>query len=619
MTPPSVAHLRHPPGTSMPKPRSLPRTSRASLPPVAAWLAPLVGASILAVGACGVGPPPSPMRVTTYASAAPSPPPAAPPRTLSIVSINDLHGRIEALPLFAGYVANVRAARAADGGGVLVLDGGDMFQGTLESNLGEGAAVVDGYAPIGFAAAAVGNHEFDFGPVGPSATPTAPGDHPRGALFARAASANFPFLTANLRTRDGGLPLRAENLRGTHTVEVAGAEVGIVGLTTADVLHTTISANVADLEVIPLAEAVQREAAQLRKQGVDLVVVVAHAGGRCAHFTGTVESDECTPGAEAFALARALPPGTIDALVAGHTHAGVAHVVNGVPIIEAFSYGTHLARVDLVLEGQPPRVRKATPIPPRELCPGQPKDPAWASCEPGTYEGRPIERDPRVAAAIAPHLAKAAGKKAEALGVTVDGVVKSAYATESPLGNLVADLLLASRPDAHVALMNGGGLRTDLEPGELTYGQLFQAFPFDNRLGSAKVKVKDLAAILARNLAMKSSMLTIGGATATARCKAGVLEVELRIGGKKLPPDREITILASDFLLTNGDAFWGPGGPPPVDEGTEMMRDVLERELKKRKGIEARRWANEPPRVVMPGARPVRCDGAAAAAEAPTR
>ena len=143
----------------------------------------------------------------------------------------------------------------------------------------------------------------------------------------------------------------------------------------------------------------------------------------------------------------------------------------------------------------------------------------------------------------------------------------------------------------------------------------FQAFPFDNRLGSAKVKVKDLAAILARNLAVKSSMLTIGGATATARCKAGALEVELRFGGKKLAPDREITILASDFLLTNGDAFWGPGGPPTIDEGTEMMRDVLERELKKRKVIEAKRWSSEPARIVMPGSRPVRCDGAPPAAD----
>ena len=56
--------------------------------------------------------------------------------TISIVGTNDLHGALERLPLFAGFVANLRAARAADGGGVVLVDGGDMFQGTLESNLG---------------------------------------------------------------------------------------------------------------------------------------------------------------------------------------------------------------------------------------------------------------------------------------------------------------------------------------------------------------------------------------------------------------------------------------------------------------------------------------------------
>ena len=68
--------------------------------------------------------------------------------TLSIVGTNDLHGGIipdngqGGLALFAGYVKNLRAARAREGGAVLLVDAGDMWQGTLESNLREGAPVV---------------------------------------------------------------------------------------------------------------------------------------------------------------------------------------------------------------------------------------------------------------------------------------------------------------------------------------------------------------------------------------------------------------------------------------------------------------------------------------------
>src|SRR5258706_13221026 len=73
-------------------------------------------------------------------------------RTITIIGTNDLHGALDRLPLFAGFLANVRAARAADGGGVLLVDAGDLFQGTLESNLAEGADVIRAYNALGYAA-----------------------------------------------------------------------------------------------------------------------------------------------------------------------------------------------------------------------------------------------------------------------------------------------------------------------------------------------------------------------------------------------------------------------------------------------------------------------------------
>src|SRR6185312_14740927 len=107
------------------------------------------------------------------------------------------------LPLFGGYLENVRAARAADGGAVLLLDAGDIFQGTLESNATEGAAMVRAYESLGYDAVTLGNHEFDFGPVGPKPVPEGPDDDPLGALKARVEQAKFSFLNANLQRQDG--------------------------------------------------------------------------------------------------------------------------------------------------------------------------------------------------------------------------------------------------------------------------------------------------------------------------------------------------------------------------------------------------------------------------------
>src|SRR5262245_1243472 len=169
---------------------------------------------------------------------------------LSIVGTNDLHGGIlqrgdrGGLALLGGYVANVRAARARDGGAVLLIDAGDMFQGTLESNLNEGASVIAAYNTLGYVAAAVGNHDFDFGPAGLPATPQKADDDPRGALKARATQASFPFLAANLIDIDTARPVDWPNVRPSTVVTAAGLRVGIIGVMTARALSGTIAANV---------------------------------------------------------------------------------------------------------------------------------------------------------------------------------------------------------------------------------------------------------------------------------------------------------------------------------------------------------------------------------------
>ncbi len=561
-------------------------------------------------GCAGSSSAPSPVPAGPARVSRPDPPRArsSARRTISIVSTNDVHGRMGSLSLLAGFVENLRAARADDGGAVLLLDAGDMFQGTLESNLGEGLGMVEGYGAIGYSAAAIGNHEFDFGPVGPHATPRDPGDDPRGALKALAAAARFPFLGANLREKGGTSTPSWPHVKPSVVVEAAGTRIGVVGLLTEDTLHSTISANVTELSIEPLAETLISEAKRLKEsEHADVVVAVMHAGGKCAKFTGDPVADGCEMDSEAFRLARALPPGLVDAIFGGHSHAGVAHVVGGVPIVEGFAYGSHFSRVDLFVEGSPPRVTGRTVHPPQELCPGKSRDPDWDTCDAGNYGGRPVVRDATVARVIAPHLARAASRKAALLGVVVEATVERRYDTESALGNLLADLLREARPDVSVAMMNGGGLRADLPAGKLTYGALFEAFPFDNRVATTKLPARDVASIIAANLERTGGILSISGVTAVATCKAGKLEVELRRGTKKVPPEELLTLLASDFMMTGGDAFWGAVKPPAVTTEDAFMRDVFEAALRRKSKLApASVYDAKKPRMASPP-RPVRC------------
>src|SRR6185503_5166673 len=229
--------------------------------------------------------------------------------TISIVGTNDLHGRLftddegrGGLIVLGGYVANLRAARAADGGAVLVLDAGDTFQGGIESNLSEGLMVVDAYNAIGYTALAVGNHDFDFGPVDPRTAAAAwlpaqlrgaeVGDV-RGALKAAAARAHFPFLAANLVDGATGKPVDWPNVMPATLVTAAGVRVGIVGAMTETGLRQTLAAHAVGLATTPLTPTIAREARELRERGADIVLLVTHAGGWCGETGDPDDLSSC--------------------------------------------------------------------------------------------------------------------------------------------------------------------------------------------------------------------------------------------------------------------------------------------------------------------------------------
>ena len=539
------------------------------------------------------------------AASPPLAPPPPRPVTITVIGTNDLHGHLRALPVLAGYLRILRGLRQEDGGLVL-LDGGDMFQGTLESNLAEGAPVIAAYGALGYDAATIGNHEFDYGPVGEASTPRSESDDPRGALLARAREARFPLLSANLLTAEGA-PIDWERVAPSVLFERGGIGVGVIGVTTEHTLTTTNTANVRDLRMAPLAAAIEREAAALRSRGADIVLVAAHAGGVCERFDDPHDLSSCDPSEEIFEVARALPAGAVDAIVGGHTHAGVAHVVNEIPIIESYSYGRAFGRVDLMVDPQRGVIGSHV-HPPRALCAeGSFND---GSCLPGSYEGREVALDEGIAELIAPALEHARAAQERPLGVTLEASVTASYGEESPLGNLFTDLMRAAHPAADVAITNGGGLRADLPAGPLTYGELYQASPFDNRFALVRMSVRELAAVLRENLEGSGGFFSVSGVRVEAACQGGALEVRvLDERGRPLPSGRELTVAMTDYLATSGEGALGALPRDRVTTEDQDVRDAMAAELVRHGGTLSPLAVYDPanPRVRYPGSRPLTC------------
>lgn len=501
--------------------------------------------------------------------------PPAEPVHVVVVGTTDVHGwfngHVETppgggagvlwggLPVLTSYV---EALRDQHEGRVLLVDSGDMFQGTLESNIFEGEAVVRGYNAMGYTAAAVGNHEFDFGPVGPEAIVRKSGDDPLGALKRNAELAMFPLLSANMVEKASGrTPSWAKKYL---VVRAGGAKIGIIGLSTPDTPNVTMSMNVESLLFTDPVKATLDAAAELRKQKVDAIIVIAHMGGRCENTDDAHAIDSCDRQQEAMSYLNALPQGTIDAYFAGHTHAQMRHYVNGIPAVQGLAMSREFSAVDLWIDTAQDRVVKSDIRPLTMICSFvyegtdscDPKTaPKGARLVPRVFAGQTVEPDPRVVATIDPYLRRVAAKRDEKLGVTVASNIERKYSVESPLGSLIADLLRrASSVD--IALMNSGGIRSDLHAGEITYGDVFAVSPFDNYPTVAILSGTELTSLLRDTLAGGRGIMQVSGIRytfdSTKKGPERLVSVTLD-DGSPLDPAKYYSVLMPDFIAMGGD------------------------------------------------------------------
>jgi 5'-nucleotidase len=339
---------------------------------------------------------------------------------------------------------------------------------------------------------------------------------------------------------------------GTVMIEKGPVVVGVIGVTTEATPFSTMPANFVGLAMVKPALAVTAEAADLRRRGAQVIVVAAHVGSKCADLHDPSDLTSCDREEELFKMVDLLPAGAVDVIVAGHTHAAMAHRIGEIAVIESYANGRAFGRVDLRIN--PGGVVTGKVIhPPRDLCPdADGAAVAAAACVAGSYEGRPVTPSAEIAAIIKPTLDTAAAAERRPLGVTLATAVPKAYDRESAEGNLFADLMRAALPKADVALTNGGGLRADLPAGPLTYGALYEAMPFDNRFARVTLTGAHLRRMISNNLQSGSGIFSWSGLRVTATCKGGALEVFLKDErGKPITDERTlVTLITSDFLAS---------------------------------------------------------------------
>ncbi len=454
------------------------------------------------------------------------------PLRLRVLTTNDFHGHLlpETYAWSGGrpvggaatLAAYFRAEREGFGGPVVLLDAGDEMQGTPISNLTRGASTVSFFDAVTDRAAAIGNHEFDWGVA---------------ALRARMAQARYPWLAANVFV--AGADTAPSWVHATTMLVVGGVRVGVIGLATRETPNTTKAENVRGLEFRDGAAAIDRWVPQLRRQGADFVVVVAHSGAACDASGGA----DCR--GEVVDWARAVHERP-DLIVAGHTHTLMRVVVNGIPIVQAASYGQRYGVVDLE------RGDRATPAP---SAGGSASVTSVAVRDlPVAWADR-LPPDSGVAALVARYQ-REIGPRVNAVVATLAGPISRGMG-DFPLGRLLADAWRA-QTGAQVAFINNGGIRAELKAGPVTWGALYELQPFNNRLAVLTItgaKLRQAVETAVRGTSPDANVSGIRASYDRSRPPGARLTALTLADGTPIRDDAHYTVAMPDFLAGGGDRY----------------------------------------------------------------
>lgn len=566
-----------------------------------------------------------------HASLAPS------ERQVTLLFTNDVHGGIEpsidrfgkpvgGLALLSGIAQSIRKGLSGKNAGVLLLDAGDQFQGTLISNFNEGKMVIQAMNLAGYDAAIPGNHDFDFGPIDWQVDTTS---DPKLKLEAFAGlakqEATFPFLSANTFYKKSilgktGKPLKTEGVgcktKGqvdwaqaegpdflvSHKIfQTAGVRVAVIGIDNQSTPLTTMPENVSELCFANEVESYLRLRTSLDGQA-DIFVLLVHDGDAQNEQSGTEL-------VEAILKKRS---DAVDAVVSGHTHWSYAKTIKrrpsdpaGIPLVQSGSGGKNFGRIDLVYDVK----KRAVSEEKTRLVGGAAMyakscdkfAAAFCKVENGKlfYEGVETKPDTRIVKLIQKQRQDPKFKDiAEAEMGEALAEIRKDRISESPLANQMADAFREAT-GADIALVNSSGLRTALPKGSINYEALFAVLPFNNhevRVGP--IKAKELIAVLNKSIrtcGQFGALIPSGVRVRFSRdCdseankregldnKAILLSVQNSAGeeiysnGDVLPAHRadQFWLATFDFLAQGGSGF-DELGSLAVDKDFGIARDLL--------------------------------------------
>lgn len=436
-------------------------------------------------------------------------------------------------PSAAAYIKRVRAAAEEAGEGVLLLDSGDIFQGTRLGEQTQGGAIIEWMNEIDYDAMVLGNHDFDVG-----------WDNAKRLV----GMCEFPALGANVIVGETGE--RVDWAEPYTMVEAAGVRFGILGIVTRDTRTLVPKKELGPVDFGAADEFAREYVPRIQAEGADVVLLLGHMGVPSSNQTNmrTVEKNVATAsedrgkGLNAQELVHAVPG--IDIMVGGHIHWGLRKPYED-PVTHSTCFQTYgrlsgLGHIILLIDAETK---------------------TFAGWEQAHSDGAEVTLfqdyiwpDPEHEATIGSAVAEAEEGMDQVLCMLKSHLGRGN--AEHILGQVVADAFRYAA-DADVAFTNRGGIRKELRRGGVTPRDLYEVLPFNNELELYAVSGAVLREMLETGVSGGRRDLQLSGAEIVvdqARPNGEKL-LDISVNGAPLDPDAEYKVVTTSYLAS-GSIGW---------------------------------------------------------------
>ncbi|MCG2725293.1 MAG: bifunctional metallophosphatase/5'-nucleotidase [Elusimicrobia bacterium] len=439
----------------------------------------------------------------------------------------------------------------------ILLDSGDMFQGTPEGNLTKGKASIALMNYLEYSAVAIGNHEYDYS---------------ENNVKKLVKKAKFPFLGANVYYKENGRS--AEYLKPYTIVTKADKKIAILGLAGEHTSKSTLPTYVEHLDFKNEAKEAAKWVKEIKKHNPDVIIALVHFGmagltrERIDVSTWTFPSQSYAYGT--LALTRTAP--AIDVIFGGHNHnvlpKGYYDEASSTLICESYWGLTDVTKVDLEFDDETGKFIKAR-----------------ASLI--TLWTNETGKDEKVAKILEKFTEKVDKEMSQIIGESNVPLGTSEEGLDSPIGNWMTDVM-KKYAKTDLAFQNTTGIRSVMNKGIITMRDIYQIMPFDNTLVTLKITGKLLEKLMRDNLRNSYSKMQISGMKVKFKTnkKNNPSDIEMYINSKLIKPEDEFTVITNNYLTSGGSGGMAFTLSKDLHDTMAPIRDILIQSVKTSSPIE---------------------------------